>query len=162
MWSVWYRPNPGSPRIAARTSSLAGFALRSTANSRGPSVMWRLYNRALPSFRLHKRGLDHLALDRATANVDGDALAVLDAGGGGGDQRQRDADFQCRRKGSRCRHPDRGGAVEHGEVGPQHPAPDGAQAAQQAPRAGFLLGQQCIAAPERVLAPSDGPAAAGL
>src|SRR6185312_13965256 len=118
MWSVWNLPNGGSLRIDARTSSLTGFALRSTANSRGPSVMQRLYIRSLPGFCLDERRFDNLTFEGAAANVHRDRLAV------GNilvniDQRQRDADFQSRRKGSRCRHADRGVTVEHHEVGPQ-------------------------------------------
>src|SRR5262245_11831136 len=129
MWSVWNWPNGGSFRIDARTSSLTGFALRSTVNSRGPSVMQRLYICSLPGFCLDERGLDNLTFEAAAADVDHDLLPVGDVLGGL-DQGQRDADFQCRRKGSRCRDADRCVTVEHREVGPQHPAAEGPQAAQ--------------------------------
>ncbi len=45
MWSVQYRPNPGSARIVWRCASLAGWALRCTAKL---SVAWDMrssYNR---------------------------------------------------------------------------------------------------------------------
>src|SRR5689334_2545484 len=126
MWSVWNCPNGGSFRIEARTWSLTGSALRSTVNSRGPSVMQRLYIRPLPGFCLDERRLDKFTFDTATTDIHRDGLAVGDGGavGVGVDQRQRDADFQSRRKGSRRRHPDRGVTVEHRELGPQHPAAD--------------------------------------
>src|SRR6478672_10151096 len=116
MWSVWNLPNGGSLRIDARTSSLTGFALRSTVNSRGPSVMQRLYIRSLPGFCLDERWFDDFTFEAAAAYVHRDRLAVGDVFVGV-DQCQRDSDFQCRRKGSRCRHADRGVAVEHREIG---------------------------------------------
>src|SRR6478752_2483059 len=118
MWSVWNCPNGGSLRIDARTSSLTGFALRSTVNSRGPSVMQRLYIRSLPGFCLDERRFDNLTFEGAAADVDRDPLAVGDGVDVGVDQCQRNADFQSRRKGSRCRHTDPGITVEHREAGP--------------------------------------------
>src|SRR5258707_14007115 len=105
MWSVWNLPNGGSLRIDARTSSLTGFALRSTVNSRGPSVMQRLYIRSLPGFCLDEERFDDLTFHTAAADVHRGRLAVGDLFVSV-DQRQRDADIQCRRKGSRCRHID--------------------------------------------------------
>src|SRR3954470_1084745 len=161
MWSVWNRPNGGSLRIDARTSSLTGFALRSTVNSRGPSVMQRLYIRSLPGFCLDERRFYDLTFEAAAADVHRDGLAVGNVFVGV-DQRERDANFQSRRKGSRCRQTDRSVAVEHREVGPQHPAADGPQPAQHPLRARLLLGQQCVASPEGALFPPDGPSAPRL
>src|SRR4029077_2042334 len=159
MWSVWNLPNGGALRIDAPPSSRPGFALRSTVNSRGPSVMQRLYIRSLPGFCLDERRIDDFTFEAAAAAVH----QVVWAGGEGGavdvsvDQRQRDADFQTRRKGSRRRHADRGVTVEHREVRPQHPATDGTQPAQRPLRSRFLLRQQRVASPERVLFPPDRP-----
>src|SRR4029453_8111227 len=98
MWSVWYWPNGGSFRIDARTSSPTGFALRSTVNSRGPSVMQRLYIRSLPGFCLDERRFDDFAFHAAAADVHRHLLAVGDVGAVhvSVDQCQRDADFQSR------------------------------------------------------------------
>ena len=89
-------------------------------NSSGPSVMGRLYNRCASEFCWHvdERRLDHLALERAAADVDVDRGAVGDVGVGV-DQRQRDTDFQRRRERSRRGDADRRGvAVEHRQVRP--------------------------------------------
>src|ERR1700742_391164 len=164
MWSVWNWPNGGSFRIDARTSSLTGVALRSTVNSRGPSVMQRLYIRSLPGFRLDKRGLDHFTFKAAAADIHRHWLAVGD--GGAVDvsviQRKRDADFQSRREGSRCRDADRAVSVEDGEVRPQYPAAESPQPAQHALGTRLLLRQQRVASPERVLLPADRPSAGCL
>src|ERR1700712_1840966 len=153
MWSVWNRPNPGSRRMSAPTSSLANDVLRASVNSRGPSVIRQLYNRPLASFRLHEWGLDHLALDGAAPDVDGDGLAVLDSGVRV-DHGQRNTDFQCRRERSRCGDADGLVPGEHGQVGPQHTAAGDPQTTQQPPRARCLLGDQGVAPPEGGLFPA--------
>ena len=88
--------------------------------------MRRLYIRPLPGFCLDKRWIDDLALSGATAHVDRNSLPVGDVVIGV-EQRERDADFQTRREGSRCRHPDGSVAVEHRQVGPQHSPADRAE-----------------------------------
>src|ERR1700734_3281394 len=118
MWSVWYFPKPGSATIACRASSLAGFAVGDTVNSRTSLVIRRLYNRALSSFWIDERWANHFAFD---TRVDID-------------QRQRDTDFQRRRKRARRGDPDRGVAVENIQVWPQHTATDRAQTPQQSRR----------------------------
>src|SRR3984957_10475945 len=160
MWSVWYFPKPGSARIACRASSLAGFAVGDTVNSRTSLVIRRLYNRALSSFWIDERWAYHFAFDTAAADVDSDVLAILDTRVDI-DQRQRDTDFQRRRKRARRGDPDRGVAVENIQVWPQHTATDRAQTPQQPPRARLFFGQQGLAAEERVLLPADRPAATG-
>src|SRR6202044_165145 len=133
MWSVWYFPKPGSATIAWRASSLAGFAVGDTVNSRTSLVIRRLYNRALSSFWIDERWANHFAFDAAAADVDSDVLAILDTRVDI-DQRQRDTDFQRRRKRARRGNPNRGVAVENVQVGPQHPATDRAQPPQQPSR----------------------------
>src|SRR5258708_22296239 len=109
MWCVWNLPNGRSVRIAARTRSLTGFAVRSTLNSRGPSVMQRLYIRSLPGFCLDERRFYDLTFEAAAADIHPDRLAVGNRGAAGVsvDPRKRDAHFQCpgKRSPSRPPHP---------------------------------------------------------
>src|ERR1017187_6816444 len=100
-------PKPGSERIAARASSLAGFSVGDTVNSRTSLVIRRLYIWALAGFWIDERWAHHFAFDAAATDGDGDVLTVLDARLDI-DQRQRDTDFQRRGKRARRGDPDRG------------------------------------------------------
>src|ERR1700742_3062370 len=134
MWSVKYLPNPGSRKIDSRSASVAGVDERETVNSSEPVVMAPIVsgraNAFLPraagrlaGFQFDERRAHHFALGSAAADVDGDVLAILDSGIGV-DQRQRDADLQRRREGSRGGDPDGGVAGQHRLPGTQHAASD--------------------------------------
>src|SRR5277367_6431149 len=98
--------------MAWRASSLAGFAVRDTVNSRTSLVIRRLYSRALSSFWIDERWAHDFAFDAAAADVDSDVLAVLDTRVHI-DQRQRDTDFQRWRIRARRGDPNCGVAVEN-------------------------------------------------
>src|SRR4051812_6919945 len=116
MWSVKYLPKPGSARIASRSLSVAGLAARETVNSGESLVMGPILyprangflpsERALTRFHGDERRAHDLAFGGAAAHVDGDLLTVIDSRVGV-DQRQSDADLQCRRECPGRGEPDR-------------------------------------------------------